>query len=151
MLIVESRLTTYYAWPKLMSNPGKEANMIEGIDHIVFTVKDIEKTCDFYEKTLNMKIETFGAGRKALCFGVQKINLHQYGKEFEPKAATPAPGTQDICLITKIPVTEVMLNLEKCGVDIEDGPINRTGAVGPILSIYFRDPDDNLIEVANYI
>jgi len=125
--------------------------MIERIDHIVFTVKDIEKTCDFYENALSMKVETFGAGRKALCFGEQKINLHQYGKEFEPKAAAPAPGTQDICLITKVPVMEVVLKLEKCGVDIEDGPINRTGAIGPILSIYFRDPDNNLIEVSSYI
>lgn len=123
--------------------------MIESIDHIVFTVHDVEKTCDFYQQVLGMEIATFGEGRKALSFGQQKINLHQHGKEFEPKAAKPAPGTQDICLITQIPIVEVAKHVTGCGVAIEDGPIRRTGATGPILSIYFRDPDGNLIEVSN--
>lgn len=125
--------------------------MIDRIDHIVFTVSDVAATCDFYEKVLGMKVETFGERRKALCFGVQKINLHQYGKEFEPKAHAPAPGCQDICMITNVPITEVMQHLETCGVAIEEGPIKRTGATGPINSVYFRDPDKNLIEVSNYL
>ena len=125
--------------------------MIESIDHIVFTVKSVEATCEFYHRVLGMEIATFGEGRKALSFGRQKINLHQWGKEFEPKAAAPAPGTQDICLITQTPISEVVKHIEQCGVAIEDGPVRRTGASGPILSIYFRDPDRNLIEVSNYL
>jgi len=125
--------------------------MIERIDHIVFTVADVAATCAFYEKVLGMKVETFGEGRKALCFGVQKINLHLYGKEFEPKAHAPAPGSQDICLITGMPITELMTHLQECSVAIEEGPVKRTGAMGPINSVYFRDPDNNLIEVSNYL
>ena len=125
--------------------------MIERIDHIVFTVADVAATCAFYEKVLGMKVETFGAGRMALCFGAQKINLHQHGREFEPKAHAPAPGTQDICLITGVPISEVMAHLQQCGVTIEEGPVKRTGATGPINSVYFRDPDRNLIEVSNYL
>ena len=125
--------------------------MIESIDHIVFTVKSIDATCEFYQQALGMEVATFGEGRKALSFGQQKINLHQSGKEFEPKAENPAPGTQDICLITHMPIAEVTKQLEKKGVEIEDGPVRRTGASGPIMSIYFRDPDSNLIEVSNYL
>lgn len=125
--------------------------MIERIDHIVFTVADLAATCDFYERVLGMKVETFGEGRTALCFGGQKINLHQHGKEFEPKAQAPAPGSQDICLITGVPIVEVMQHLESCGVEVEEGPVRRTGAMGPIHSVYFRDPDGNLIEVSNYV
>ena len=125
--------------------------MIESIDHIVFTVIDVQATCEFYQNVLGMKVETFGEGRKALSFGQQKINLHQWGKEFEPKADQPGPGTQDICLITKVPIEDVVKHVENCGVAIEDGPVRRTGAAGPILSIYFRDPDKNLIEVSNYL
>jgi len=125
--------------------------MIDRIDHLVFTVADIEATCAFYQQVLGMRVETFGAGRKALCFGIQKINLHQYGNEFEPKAKAPAPGCQDICLISNRPLDEIMQHLTACGVVIEEGPIQRTGAVGPINSVYFRDPDGNLIEVSNYL
>lgn len=96
-----------------------------------------------------MKVETFGEGRKALCFGSQKINLHQFGKEFKPKAHAPAPGCQDICLITELPLNQVIEHLQKCGVANEEGPVKRTGAMGPINSVYFRDPDRNLIEVSN--
>lgn len=124
--------------------------MIARIDHLVFTVADIEKTCDFYCRALGMRVESFGQGRKALCFGVQKINLHRYRHEFEPKAATPLPGSQDICLISETPLTKLQQRLNECGIDIEEGPIARTGAMGPITSLYFRDPDGNLVEVSNY-
>lgn len=125
--------------------------MIDRIDHLVFTVADVEATCTFYQQVLGMRVETFGAGRKALCFGVQKINLHQYGREFEPKAKAPAPGCQDICLISSKPLDVIMQHLTACGVVIEEGPIQRTGATGPINSVYFRDLDGNLIEVSNYL
>ncbi len=125
--------------------------MVELIDHIVFTVADVALTCEFYQRVLGMKVETFGEGRKALSFGGQKINLHRYGREFEPKAKAPAPGSQDICLISGTPIAEVMEHLAACGVAIEEGPVKRTGATGPINSIYFRDPDGNLIEVSNYL
>ncbi|WP_236025825.1 VOC family protein [Geomonas azotofigens] len=98
-----------------------------------------------------MRVETFGEGRKALCFGRQKINLHQFGKEFEPKAKAPAPATQDICLVSTVPIAELERHISSCGVVIIEGPIKRTGATGPINSIYFRDPDGNLIEVSNYL
>ena len=124
---------------------------ISRIDHIVLTVADIAATCEFYSRALNMQVLTFGAGRIALSFGQQKINLHQAGKEFEPKAMRPTPGSADICLITETPISQVMLHLQACGVDLLEGPVRRTGATGPLLSVYFRDPDSNLIEVSNYI
>jgi len=124
--------------------------MIAAIDHIVFTVKNIDATCEFYHRVLGMEIVTFGEGRKALSFGQQKINLHQQGQEFEPKAAAPTPGAQDICMTTLIPISDVVKHIEGCGLEIEDGPIHRTGAIGPITSIYFRDPDRNLVEISNY-
>ncbi|QDK47024.1 VOC family protein [Bdellovibrio sp. ZAP7] len=123
---------------------------IERIDHLVFTVKDISATCDFYQKVLNMEVVTFKGNRKALSFGNQKINLHQVGKEFEPKADKPTAGAIDLCLITKTPLDEAKKHIESFGVKIIEGPIERTGAMGPIKSIYFRDPDFNLIEVSNY-
>jgi len=124
---------------------------ITRIDHIVLTVADIAATCEFYSRALNMQVLTFGAGRIALSFGLQKINLHQAGKEFEPKAMRPTPGSADICLITETPVSQVMLHLQACGVDLLEGPVRRTGATGPLLSVYCRDPDDNLIEISNYV
>jgi catechol 2,3-dioxygenase-like lactoylglutathione lyase family enzyme len=124
---------------------------ISRIDHIVLTVADIDATCEFYSRALNMQVLSFGAGRIALSFGQQKINLHQAGKEFEPKAMRPTPGSADICLITETPISQVMLHLQACGVDLLEGPVRRTGATGPLLSVYFRDPDSNLIEVSNYI
>jgi len=123
---------------------------ITGLDHIVLTVKSIARTCQFYEQALGAEVITFGAGRTALGLGAQKINLHEAGNEFEPKAATPTPGSGDICLITSAPLTEVEQTLRALGVAIEDGPVPRTGAQGPILSLYIRDPDGNLVEIASY-
>jgi len=124
---------------------------IDALDHVVLTVKDIDATCDFYTRVLGMEVVTFGQGRKALTFGAQKFNLHQAGKEFEPKASRPTPGSIDLCLITSTPLTEAIGHLMACGVNIEEGPVPRTGARGPITSVYFRDPDLNLIEVSNYL
>jgi len=123
---------------------------IEAIDHIVLTVKDIDATCAFYTQVLGMRITTFGGGRKALSFGTQKINLHLYRHEFEPKAQKPAPGSADLCFVTAVPVSEVIEHLRVSGVEILEGPVQRTGATGAIMSVYFRDPDGNLIEVSNY-
>ena len=119
-------------------------------DHIVLTVADIELSCRFYERVMGMQVVTFAGGRKALAFGEQKINLHQRGKEFEPKAHAPTPGSADLCFITATPVTDVLVHLKACGVAVLEGPVARTGAIGPITSVYFRDPDHNLIEVSNY-
>ncbi len=124
---------------------------IDSLDHLVLTVADISATANFYAQTLGMDIVTFGEGRTALSFGTQKINLHAFGHEFEPKAQCPKPGSADLCFITSTPLPEVIEHIASCGVAIIEGPVRRTGATGPILSIYFRDPDDNLIEVANRI
>ncbi|XP_067904076.1 glyoxalase domain-containing protein 5 [Heterodontus francisci] len=123
---------------------------IKGLDHLVLTVKSIEDTVAFYSQTLGMEVVTFKGNRKALCFGNQKFNLHEVGKEFEPKAHKPTAGSIDLCLITNTPVSKVIQHLQVCGVHVEEGPIERTGAMGPITSVYFRDPDNNLIEVSNY-
>ena len=123
---------------------------IERIDHFVLTVASIEATCAFFKKVLGMEVETFAEGRKALRFGAQKINLHEVGKEFEPKANLPTAGSGDFCLITKLPINQVVTHLAKCNVVLEDGPVARTGAMGSITSVYFRDPDQNLIEVSTY-
>jgi len=123
---------------------------VEAIDHLVLTVKDIEATCSFYARVLGMNVTTFDGSRKALSFGVQKINLHQYGKEFDPKAKAPTPGSADLCFVTSVPIRDVITHLESCGVNLLEGPVHRTGARGPFVSVYFRDPDCNLIEVSNY-
>jgi len=124
---------------------------ISRLDHLVLTVKNIEITCLFYARVLNMKVEEFGGGRKALTFGTQKINLHEYGKEFEPKSAIPTPGSADLCFITETPIEDCIVKLRNENIEIEEGPVTRTGALGPIISLYFRDPDQNLIEVSNYL
>ena len=124
---------------------------IDRLDHLVLTVADIERTCAFYSGALGMGVETFGAGRTALKFGRQKFNLHQAGREFLPKADRPTPGSADLCLISNTPMELIVSHLHDRGVTIEEGPIARTGATGPILSVYFRDPDQNLIEVSNYV
>lgn len=124
---------------------------INRLDHLVLTVKDIERTCSFYSTVLGMEVVTFGGGRKALQFGMQKINLHEMGKEFEPKADSPVPGSADLCFIADDPLHSVIDHLNRMGIEIVEGPVERTGALGKILSVYIRDPDLNLIEISNYV
>ncbi len=123
---------------------------IDRIDHIVLTVRDIEATCKFYADVLGMTAVTFAGGRRAVAFGAQKINLHQAGREFEPKAQRPTPGSADFCLIAAVPLAEVIAHLAACGVAIIEGPVAKTGATGALQSVYFRDPDANLVEVSVY-
>ncbi len=122
---------------------------IDSLDHLVLTVADVAATCAFYQRVLGMEVVTFGVGLKALAFGTQKINLHQSGREFEPKAQRPTPGSADLCFLTSVPLAQVQAHLTACGVVVSEGPVQRTGAQGPILSVYFRDPDLNLIDVSN--
>lgn len=124
---------------------------LQKLDHLVLTVADIDRTCAFYHQVLGCEIMTFGAGRKALKVGEQKFNLHQAGHEFEPKATTPLAGSADLCLITEEPIDKVEKELCKAGIEIEEGPVTRTGANGAILSVYIRDPDGNLLELSNYL
>lgn len=122
---------------------------VSQLDHLVLTVRNIDESASFYESVLGMDKIYFGDGRLALKFGNQKINLHEHGNEFEPKAQHPSPGSADLCFITPLPLEHAMADIEECGIEIITGPVERTGANGPILSFYFRDPDNNLIEVAN--
>ena len=122
---------------------------IVNIDHIVLTVRNIADTVRFYESVLGMNKETYGEGRIALKFGNQKINLHEHGKEFEPKASQPVPGSEDLCFITDTKLEVAMNYVKSKGVKILEGPVSRIGATGTIVSFYFRDPEGNLIEVAN--
>jgi len=125
--------------------------LIDRIDHLVLTVRSIEATCDFYTRVLGMRVATFESGRTSLHFGTQKINLHEAGHEFEPRAFVPIPGSADLCFISAIPLEEVIQHLQFCDVEIEEGPVKRTGAQGAMTSLYFRDPDKNLIEIAQYV
>ena len=124
---------------------------VDRIDHLVLTVASIEATVEFYTRVLGMGVVTFGAGRTALTFGTSKINLHETGKEFEPKALHPTPGSADICLIVDDGIADVIAQLAVAAVPVEAGPVERTGATGPIVSCYLRDPDHNLIELSNYL
>jgi len=124
---------------------------IDTLDHLVLTVRDIARTTRFYSQVLGMQPVAFAGDRKALAFGVMKINLHQAGREFEPKALHPMPGSADLCFITSVPINEVAAHLRRCDVTMLEGPVERTGAQGRIMSVYFRDPDMNLIEVSNRI
>ncbi len=124
---------------------------IKSLDHLVLTVKDIAKTVEFYTTVLGMKKEIFKQNRVALKFGSQKINLHQLGAEFEPKAYNVKEGSADLCFITQTSVTDFNSHIENLGVKVIEGPVKRTGAMGEINSIYVRDPDGNLIEIANYV
>ncbi len=121
------------------------------IDHLVLTVADIERTVEFYRAVLGMEKIEFGEGRIALAFGTQKINLHQSGREFEPRAGRVQPGSADLCFIVDTPVAEAVREIERLGIEVIEGPVRRSGARGGLLSVYFRDPDDNLIEVSNEI
>lgn len=123
--------------------------VIDRLDHLVLTVASIERTAEFYARVLGMEPVRFGERRTALRFGRQKINLHQKGREFEPKADAPTPGSADLCFIATTPVDRILEHLRHCEVAVEEGPVRRTGAEQPILSVYFRDPDGNLIEVSN--
>jgi catechol 2,3-dioxygenase-like lactoylglutathione lyase family enzyme len=123
---------------------------IDSIDHFVLTVADLEATRRFYCDGLGMELVTFGEGRHAISFGQQKINLHIKGRELEPKAKVPMPGSGDFCLISREPVESWMAHLTRLGIAIELPPSPRTGATGPIRSIYLRDPDGNLVEISNY-
>ena len=125
--------------------------VIDRLDHLVLTVADIEATCRFYSEVLGMRIEKFGEGRTALRFGFQKINLHQKGAEIDPHALNATPGAGDLCLITSTPTSVVIAHLRSHAVDIIAGPVRRAGAVGALDSVYFRDPDGNLIEVSNRV
>lgn len=122
--------------------------MIDHLDHLVLTTRDKERCIDFYTRVLGMQLETFGAGRVAFKFGAQKINLHEYGKEFLPKAQAPTPGSLDLCFIAALPLDQVIARLHAENVAIEEGPVMRTGANWPIRSVYVRDPDLNLIEIS---
>jgi len=124
---------------------------IDRLDHLVLTVGDIERSVAFYRDVLGMQPVTFGGGRKALTFGHSKINLHEVGKELEPKARHPVAGSADICLITNDRLEDVRAELDTHGVAVEAGPVERTGAVGQLLSVYVRDPDGNLVEISNEV
>lgn len=124
---------------------------ISHLDHLVLTVASIENTCNFYQTVLGFEVITFKSDRKALKFGNQKINLHQQGNEFEPKALQPTPGSADLCFISDTPISEVVAHLNQLNIQIEEGPVERTGAMQSILSVYIRDPDQNLIEISNNI
>ncbi|WP_224390318.1 VOC family protein [Pseudonocardia sp. ICBG1293] len=122
---------------------------IDHLDHLVLTVADVDVTLAFYTRVLGMEAVEFGGGRRALAFGPSKINLHEAGREFEPKAERPTPGSADLCLITLDPLEQVQRDLAEAGVAVEEGPVERTGARGRLRSVYLRDPDRNLIEISN--
>jgi catechol 2,3-dioxygenase-like lactoylglutathione lyase family enzyme len=128
---------------------------VHALDHLVLTVADLAKTRAFYVTVLGMRAEVFhpadGTERTALIFGQQKINLHLADAEFDPKAQTPKPGSADLCFLSETPLEDWQLHLESQAIDIEEGPVKRTGATGPIRSIYLRDPDGNLVEISNLL
>jgi catechol 2,3-dioxygenase-like lactoylglutathione lyase family enzyme len=121
---------------------------IRSLDHLVLTVADLDASVAFYTRVLGMREVVFAGGRLALAFGDQKINLHQYHAEFEPKALRPTPGSADLCLLTDTLSEEILRHLKACSVPVVEGPVERSGATGPLISIYVRDPDGNLIEIA---
>ncbi|MCT4611708.1 MAG: VOC family protein [Pelagimonas sp.] len=126
---------------------------VQSLDHLVLTVADISATCTFYQSAMGMEVLTFhpadGSTRQALRFGIQKINLHQVGQEFDPKAQHPKSGSADLCFLSDSPIGQWQEHLHQLGIPIVEGPVKRSGATGPIVSIYMRDPDGNLIEIAN--
>jgi len=124
--------------------------MIDHLDHLVLTTHNAEACTAFYTRVLGMQLSTFGENRQALVYGAQKINVHQYGHEFKPKAHLPVPGSLDLCFICNISLEELIAHLHATQTHIIEGPVTRTGARGPITSVYVRDPDLNLIELARY-
>lgn len=124
---------------------------LEGLDHIVLTVADVERTCHFYGELLGLEILRYAHGRRAVLFGGQKISLHQHGREFEPHSREPTPGAVELCFIATEPVTQVADELERKGVDILLPPHPRTGARGALQSLFLYDPDGNLVEISNYV
>lgn len=125
--------------------------MIRSLDHLVLTTVDEEACIAFYVDLLGMTLETFGEGRMALRFGEQKINIHVKGQEFEPKAHLPVPGALDLCFLLDGPLDTAVATLKERGAQILEGPVTRTGATGPLRSIYLRDPDLNLVELSEII
>ena len=125
--------------------------MLSHLDHLVITTRDKDRCVDFYSRVLGMKVETFGNGRIALRFGEQKLNVHEFGHEFLPKASHPTPGSLDLCFLLAVPLEEATRQLGRMGIAIEEGPVQRTGAQGPIRSVYVRDPDLNLIELSELL
>ena len=125
--------------------------MIDHLDHLVLTTIDVDACKDFYTRVMGMRLETFGGGRIAFRFGNQKINVHARGHEFEPKAHLPVPGALDLCFIASIALDAVIAHLEAQAWPIIEGPVQRTGATGPIRSVYVRDPDLNLIEISEQV
>jgi catechol 2,3-dioxygenase-like lactoylglutathione lyase family enzyme len=125
-------------------------SLVDRLDHLVLTVDDIERTCRFYETALGLERETFGEGRTALRLGQQKINLHPNPSPIDTKAGTPTPGSADICLIAAVPLEQVRRHLEAAGIPLVAGPVPRVGALGPLTSLYVRDPDGNLVEIGAY-
>ncbi len=121
------------------------------LDHLVLTVRDLEASCDFYTRVLGMRRVSYAGGRTALAFGRHKLNLHPAGGEFEPKSTFPTPGSADLCFIAETPLGEVAADLGRAGIAIEAGPVRRSGATGAIESLYCRDPDGNLLEIANRV
>lgn len=124
---------------------------VDRLDHLVLTVRSIQATCDFYSRTLGLEVIIFGNDRTALRFSGQKINLHEVGNKIEPKALHPTPGAADLCFVTAVPLEDAIVHLQSCGVELLGESVERTGAIGSLRSIYFRDPDGNLIELSNYL
>jgi len=156
LVVFMKRITCIYYW---FSQNGKyrENLFVKGqivrvvsLDHLVITVQDIPQAIKFYVEILGMTEVTFGDNRKALSYGQQKINLHKFGEEFEPKAASPLPGSADLCFVIDDALEEFIKHLNDNNIEILQGPIVRTGALGAINSVYIRDPDQNLIELSTY-
>jgi catechol 2,3-dioxygenase-like lactoylglutathione lyase family enzyme len=123
---------------------------VRRLDHLVLTVASLEATVDFYTRVLGMNVRAFEGGRLALRFGEQKINLHEAGHEFEPKARVAVPGSADLCLLVEGSLDAWLAHLEELDVPVVEGPVARTGALGPMTSVYVRDPDGNLVEIGSY-
>jgi catechol 2,3-dioxygenase-like lactoylglutathione lyase family enzyme len=125
---------------------------VDRIDHVVMTCNDIQVTAAWYQRVLGMEREEYGGkNRTALRFGAQKINLHEVGSEVLPHASVARPGTLDMCFVIAVGPEDAVAQLHACGVSIERGPVTRIGALGDIMSVYCRDPDGNLVELASYM